>query len=109
MIAGVIVSGSGGHTRLVVRAIGPSLGSSGVTEALADPALEVRDASGALIAANDNWRDTQEAEIAKALLAPQDELESASVISAAPGVYTATVRGNGGATGIGLVEVYKLD
>ena len=39
-------------------------------------------------------------------LAPQSETESAIVITLPPGTYTAVVRGGGGSTGVGLVEVY---
>ncbi len=40
--------------------------------------------------------------------APTDSLESAILISVAPGSYTAIVKGADGGTGNGLVEVYKL-
>lgn len=109
MIAGFIVGGSGTSTRLVVRGVGLSLVDSGVAEALADPVLEVRDVNGMLLAANDNWRETQATELAATTLAPQNDFESAAVIIAAPGAYTATLQGNGGATGIGVLEIYKLD
>jgi len=109
MIAGFIVSGSAGQARLIVRGLGPSLSDRGVAEPLFDPLLEVRDVNGTLITANDNWRETQETEIASTSLAPQTDLEATSMISAAPGAYTATLRGNDGAAGIGLLEIYKLD
>ena len=41
-------------------------------------------------------------------LAPSDLHESALVTSLSLGPYTAIVRGNNGATGVGLVEVYSL-
>ena len=52
LIGGFIVYGTGQKT-VAVRAIGPSLPVQG---ALSDPVLELHDASGALIATNDNWR-----------------------------------------------------
>src|SRR5204863_4688330 len=58
MIGGLIVSGGvgGGSARVIVRVIGPSLSVSGLQGALQDPSLELHDASGATIAANDNWK-----------------------------------------------------
>lgn len=50
MIGGIIITGeSGTGTTVILRAIGPSLTSLGVPNALQDPLLELRDASGALI------------------------------------------------------------
>ncbi len=98
-----------GAKQVVVRAIGPSLGALGVAGPLADPVLELRDATGALITSNDNWRDSQEQEIMDAGLAPTDDLESAILTTLEPGAYTAIVVGNNGGTGVGLVEIYDLD
>jgi uncharacterized protein GlcG (DUF336 family) len=109
MIAGFIVGGGGAQTRLLVRGVGPSLVESGVSDPLADPVLEVRDVNGTLLATNDNWLDTEQAEIKATTLAPQNEFEAAAALWAAPGVYTATLQGNGGGTGVGVLEVYKLD
>lgn len=109
LIGGFIVGGgSGGFARVVVRAIGPSLGTSGVQGALQDPTLELRDQNGALITANDNWKETQLAEITALGLAPKNDAESALVASLPPGNATAIVRGKGGTTGVGLVEVYNV-
>ena len=55
MIGGFIVQGAQ-PKRVIVRAIGPELTRYGVPDALADPTLELHDATGALIASNDNWR-----------------------------------------------------
>ena len=93
------------NTRVVIRAIGPSLGVSG---ALGDPTLELHDGNGAIIDANDNWRSDHEAEIMATTIPPSNDLESAIVRDLTLGVYTAIVRGSGGTTGVGLVEVYSL-
>src|SRR5438067_13928822 len=53
---------------------------------------------GALIGQNDNWRDSQAAEITQASLGPLDRLESAIILNLAPGNYTAVVSGVGGGT-----------
>ena len=91
---------------MIVRAIGPSLPVPG---ALGDPTLELRDGNGALIASNDNWRCTQEAEIIATTIPPSNDLESAIVRDLAPGTYTAIVRGVNNTTGVAVVEAYDLN
>lgn len=109
LIAGFIVGGNAlANNTVVARAIGPSLAQAGVTSALADPVLELRDGSGVLIAYNDNWQDGQEAEITAAGLAPGDSRESAIFAALPAGGYTAVVRGVGDTTGVALVEVYSI-
>ncbi|MFZ1217942.1 MAG: choice-of-anchor Q domain-containing protein, partial [Chthoniobacterales bacterium] len=108
MIGGTIIDGSV-PARVLFRAIGPSLTSFGVSNALGDPVLELHDGNGALIASNYDWRDTQEAEIGATGLAPSDNLESAIVRDLAPGNYTAIVRGLNNTTGVALIEAYNLN
>jgi uncharacterized delta-60 repeat protein len=109
MIGGFIVGGSAAdRTRIVVRAIGPSLGQFGLANALQDPTLSLYDSNGNVMATNDNWRDGQQPEVAAAGLAPTDDRESALFASLAPGAYTAIVAGKGSATGVGLVEAYNI-
>jgi hypothetical protein len=109
MIGGFILGGGAeGSAKVIVRAIGPSLKQSGIAEALADPTLELHNSSGALLAANDNWKDTQKAEIQATGIAPKHDLESAIVDTLVPGAYTAIVQGKGGTTGVAVVEVYNL-
>ena len=109
MIGGFIVGGSAAdRTRIVVRAIGPSLGQFGLTNALQDPTLSLYDSNGSVMATNDNWRDGQQPEVAAAGLAPTDDRESAIFASLTPGAYTAIVAGKGSATGVGLVEAYNI-
>jgi hypothetical protein len=106
MIGGFIIVNN--PTRVVVRAIGPSLIPLGIPNALVDPTLELRDANAALVLGNDNWRDTQQAEIIGTGLQPTNDLESALVMTLQPGGYTALLRGTNNGTGIGLVEIYVL-
>ena len=111
MIGGIIVTGNGTQ-KVIVRAIGPSLGGNSVTGALQDPTLELRDGNGLLLISNDNWRDTQEAEIMATGVPPANDLESA-VIATLPASptglgYTAIVKGANGSTGVALVEFYAL-
>jgi len=105
LIGGLIVHG---HSPMdvIVRAIGPSVPMTGT---LGDPTLELRSSDWTLIAANDNWRSDQKAEINETGIPPSNDLESAIVRQLSPGTYTAIVRGTGDTTGIALVEVYGLD
>lgn len=105
LIAGFIVTG-GQSKRIIVRGIGPTLG---VTENLGDPVVELHDASGALAGRNDNWRDTQEAELQATKVPPTNDYEAAITRSLDPGAYTAVLSGAANTTGIGLVELYDLD
>ena len=109
MIGGFIAGGGGGGAvKVVVRAIGPTLSSFGIMGALQDPTLELRDSNGALIAGNDNWRQTQQAELQQTGLAPSDDRESAILAILNGAGYTAIVRGSGNTTGVAIVEVYNL-
>ena len=91
MIGGFILGGGGKEVNVVVRALGPSLTDFGVTGALADPTLELHDENGALIQDNDNWKETQQADIEATGLQPTNDLESAIFRTLAPGAYTAIV------------------
>jgi hypothetical protein len=107
LIAGTIVVGNGSQ-RVIARGIGPSLSIPGK---LADPTLELRNASNVVIGSNDNWRTDQEAEIIGTTIPPTNDSESALVTTlAANGAnYTATVRGVNDGTGIGVIEMYALN
>jgi hypothetical protein len=120
LIEGFIVQGPAGSTKkIIVRAIGPSLAASGITDALPNPTLEIHDATNgnAIVATNDNWRTTQvgglitadqSAEIAASGVAPGNDLESAIIANLPPGSYTAVVRGVGNSVGTGVVDAYDL-
>lgn len=110
MIGGFILRGEA-PKRMIIRARGPSLSLNGIPLAgrLQDPTLELYDGNGARLAENDNWRTTQQEEIAASSIPPTDDREPAIVSTLPPGNYTAVVRGQNGSTGIGLVEVYDLD
>lgn len=109
-IGGFIIPGPA-PKKVILRAIGPSLEASGLNDVLADPILELYDASGGLMAANDNWTDDEgsASELTTIGLTPANEAESALVITLLPGSYTAIVGGNNGTTGMALVEVYDGD
>ncbi len=105
LIGGIIVRGSAAQ-QMVIRGIGPDVGVAG---ALGDPALEVHDANGMLIASNDNWRSNQEAALRATGLAPGNDRDAALIATLPLGNYTAVVRGMNGKTGVALVEAYALE
>jgi hypothetical protein len=107
IIAGFILTGDN-VTRVIVRAIGPSLSAAGISHPLADPELELHDGNGSLIFRNDNWRSDQEAQIVQSGMAPSAEQESAIIATLPAGNYSAVVRGVGGSEGVALVEIFAL-
>ena len=108
VIAGFTLGGNNGDDRVVVRGLGPSLTPWGISNALTDPTLELRDGNAALLASNNNWQDNpaQAAELTAAGLAPTNPLESAIAATLPPGLYTALLAGLNNGAGIGLVEIY---
>jgi uncharacterized delta-60 repeat protein len=107
MIGGAILGGT--HpTEVLVRALGPSLTTSGVINALQDPNLTLYNANGFLVGSNENWKDNQRSDIESTDAAPTDDREAAILVVLQPGNYTAVVRGKNNTTGIALVEFYGL-
>ena len=107
LIGGFIIGG-GTVSNVVVRGLGPSLAAFGIGNTLSDPVLELHDANGGIIDANDNWK-TNQATIQATGLQPSNDAESAIVLTnLAPGAYTAVLQGKNGLTGVGVVEAYVL-
>ncbi len=125
-IAGFIINGGTTPKTVVIRGLGPSLGSltPPVSGALADPVLELHEPGGTVVK-NDNWKDNSANDqgiiVAAGLNESNgmaiDDLDSVIVATLPPvdpavsgsGQYTAIFSGNAGGMGIGLVEVYDLD
>ena len=108
MIGGFIAGGGTNNIQVLVRGLGPSLTQHGVSGALADPFLSLVDSNGNVLRNNNNWKGSQQAAIQTTGLAPTNDLEAAILSTISPGNYTAILSGNGGGTGIGLVEIYQL-
>ena len=108
LIGGMIVTGSM-TKRVIIRAIGPSLSAIGVAGPLANPKVTLFNSQAQVLATNNNWQDAQAAEIAATGLAPTNPNEAAIIATLAPGNYTAVVEGEGGTTGVALVEFYDLE
>jgi hypothetical protein len=106
LIGGFVIEGSAPR-QFVVRGRGPSLTSAGVQGALQNPTLEI--VSGTtLVASNDDWiTDANAAQLQSSGFAPADQRESAMLITLSPGAYTVIVRGQGGTTGVAIVEIFE--
>jgi cyclophilin family peptidyl-prolyl cis-trans isomerase len=110
LIAGFIMRGSA-PKRLAVRALGPTTGLPG---AIVNPTLELHDASGAIIATNDDWQGAaNKQDVIDIGLAPNAPTESVILMTVPSdtngAAYTAVMRGAFNTTGLGVVEVYDLD
>jgi hypothetical protein len=108
LIGGFSSSGGNGNIQLIIRALGPTLTQFGVSGALADPTLALIDGNGNRVASNDNWKNTQQSLIQATSFAAPNDLESAIFATLPNGNYTAIVTGKNGATGVSLLEVYKV-
>jgi uncharacterized repeat protein (TIGR01451 family) len=111
MIGGFTLGGNNNATRIAVRALGPSLTNSGLSNVLADPTLELHNANGTIMVSNDDWQSdpTSAAQLTANGLALPNPKESGIFTSLAPpGQFTAVVAGKNGGIGIGLVEIYNL-
>ena len=114
LIGGITISGFA-PKRVLVRAVGPTLGAFGVAGVLADPNLTVFGGNGAILGTNDDWGlGAAAGEVAAAgASAGAFALEvggkdAAFVLTLAPGNYTLQIAGKAGAGGIALLEVYEL-
>ncbi|MBA3833386.1 MAG: hypothetical protein H0X34_16145 [Chthoniobacterales bacterium] len=107
LIGGFIVTG--GPKLVLIRALGPSLTSQGVSPVLANPILKLM--SGATeLRSNDDWQNEPNSDdIVSTTIPPSNANESSILIRLEPGAYTAVVTGANDATGIALIEVYEID
>jgi hypothetical protein len=109
VLIGGFISGPGSDDgKVLMRAIGPSLASAGVSGALEDPTLELFDANGESVAFNNDWQDTVGDEILGTGLAPSEDAESAILTTQLAGASTVIVRGANDTSGVALVEAYHV-
>jgi hypothetical protein len=117
MIGGLIIGPETAPDRsVIVRALGPSLSSTGISNPLADPNLTIVDVNGNVIFSNDSWQTNSSADQTTITQNGLDQYNGASiaakeaivVASLAPGNYTAIVSGSNNSTGVGLVEIYAI-
>ena len=110
LIAGFIIAGPS-KKQVIVRGLGPSLQIDGkpIPGTLPDPAIELRRSDGTIVAANNDWQETQQTEIAASGLAPSDDREAAIAAALDPGSYTVLLSGRTNDSGIALVEIFDVD
>jgi hypothetical protein len=106
------VLGGSTPTKVLVRAIGPTLGSFGVPGTVADPQLTLFNSSSAKIGENNDWGGTAELTAAftsvGAFALPATAKDAALLVTLSPGNYSVEVSGVSTTTGVALVEVYEV-
>ena len=113
LIGGFIIQGSQ-PVQVVVRCLAGSLASFGVSNALFDSVIELYDVNNNLIASNDDWFTSNDAQtICSYRRDPPNSIESALLVTLNPGSYTAIVKSFSDAqqaatSGVALFEVYDL-
>lgn len=109
LTAGFVIAGET-RKNLLIRAAGPSLTPLGVPTVLADPKLELFNASSVKIQENDNYAATLAATFTSvgAFNFIPGARDAAFVVTLAPGNYTVQVSGADGGSGNAIVEVYEL-
>ena len=110
LIAGFAVGGTGSK-QLLIRAVGPTLGTFGVPGPLSDPTLRVIDSKGATVGSNDNWDASLSAtftQVGAFPLAAGSRDAALLVTLAAGATYTVQVSGVANGTGEALVEIYEV-
>lgn len=112
LIVGFVVDGNA-PKQLLIRGVGPTLGSFGVTGTLADPLLEVcRQGDAKVLFSNDNWGGAEEIKAAfaatRAFSLPDDSRDAVLLVALEPGAYTAQISGVGQGRGVALVEIYEM-
>lgn len=106
------VSGSAGGQAILVRGIGPTLGSFGVPGTMVDPTLQlIPSGTTTPLAANDDWGGdpTLAAETSAVGAFPLAPASADAVVfqpGLTPGGYSALVAGKNGGTGVALAEIY---
>ncbi len=111
LIAGFVIGGSTPVT-VLVRAVGPALGSFGVENVLEDPRLQLYRGT-TLLSENDDWDgDAQVAALAGSVgafaLPAGPSKDSVLLATLAPGAYTAQVSAPNLLGGNALIEVYEI-
>lgn len=91
---------------VLLRAIGPSLGLFGVTDAAADTRLSVFDGAGNVLGENDDWQPADATTFAAAGAFPLPDGSADSALVATPTSTTTTARVTATGGGSVLAEIY---
>lgn len=112
LILGFVISPSpgelSGEKRVLLRAVGPTLATVGVPNALVAPKLELFDAHGTPIPLSDDWLAPYAAAATGAAALPAGARDIAHVIALPSGAYSAHVSSADGSSGEVVAEVYDL-
>ena len=99
-------------TKVLIRAVGPTLGDFGVPGVVADPQLTLFNDASVKIGENNDWGGTAELTAAfgamGAFALPATAKDAALLVTLPPGNYTVQASGTAGTTGVALVEVYEV-
>jgi hypothetical protein len=113
LIGGFVLQGAA-HKRMLIRAVGPTLGAFGVESALADPVLTIYSGE-TVVATNDRWAAAPTTEVIAAasravgaFALAADSADAAMLLTLPPGAYTVEVRGKGDLEGVALLEIYEV-
>ena len=110
MVGGFGISGSN-PVKLFVRSFGPHLAQWFGEAALSDPKVTIKTFPGEQeVLVNSSWdpSDSEWSEISEEYK-PSASLDSASFITVQPGLFTTEVIGVGGATGLGMIEIFTYE
>ncbi len=114
VIPGFVVEGDI-PSRVLIRAVGPTLAKDGVAGFLAHPEIGVYDVNGDPIAFNDGWQNlwnpdeiiAASAQVG-AFALDEGSDDAAIILELEPGLYTVVTKGENQTTGVALVEVYAI-
>jgi len=99
-------------TKVLIRAVGPTLGGFGVPGVVADPQLTLFNDASVKIGENNDWGGTAELTAAfgavGAFALPATAKDAALLVTLPPGNYTVQASGTADTTGVALVEVYEV-
>jgi hypothetical protein len=111
LIVGFVVKGDAPRA-LLIRGVGPTLTTLGLTATLSDPKIQVFSNTGTSLSENDDWADNP------ALIRTFNQVGAFPLVAASkdaalqvallPGAYTIHVSGSGSATGTVLAEIYEI-
>lgn len=113
LIGGFVVRGPA-YKRMLIRAVGPTLSTRGIADALADPILTLFSGPN-VVSSIDDWSASPTAAVIAAATQaigtfplPFGSKDAALFITLAPGAYTVEVSGNNGTEGTALLEIYEV-
>jgi hypothetical protein len=111
LTAGFVLGGSAA-TKVLIRAVGPTLGVFGVPGVVTDPQLTLFNGVSVKIGENNDWGGTAELTAAFGAVGafglPATSKDAALLVTLPPGNYSVQAAGAANTTGVALVEVYEV-